>query len=168
MAYLCESGIILSSPVSTASMAFLAISSHLTYLNVGNIYNEGEESVQSLSSFLGEWIWHSKAQLTYHCGLMIGSTMSLLRLHTGTTMGLSCTRKQIRVLLISDPDPDLDPDPPGSEINGLKDPDPKLLISGPDPAPDPSLFHINLRKMFLNVPKSEHIYHNFIHNTWKM
>jgi hypothetical protein len=29
---LCESGIIFSSPLSTASMAFLAISSHFTYL----------------------------------------------------------------------------------------------------------------------------------------
>ena len=37
-----------------------------------------------------------------------------------------------------------DPDPPGSELFGLKDLDPKLLITDPDP----SLFHTILRNMF--------------------
>jgi hypothetical protein len=37
-----------------------------------------------------------------------------------------------------------DPDPSGSEIIGLKDPNPKLLISDPDP----SLFHTKLRNIF--------------------
>ena len=43
---------------------------------------------------------------------------------------------------------------PDPKLFGLKDPDPdpKLLISDPDPAPvsdpDPSLFHTKLRNMF--------------------
>jgi len=44
---------------------------------------------------------------------------------------------------------------PDLKLFGLKDPDPKLVISDPDPAldPDPSLFHTKLRNMFLKCTK---------------
>ena len=51
------------------------------------------------------------------------------------------------------------------KLFGLKDPDPKLLISDPDP--NPPLFHTILRNIFKNVLKCEKIHYNFIHKYLK-
>ena len=40
---------------------------------------------------------------------------------------------------------------PDPKLFGLRDPDPKLLISDPDPAPDPFLFHTKPRKEVLKM-----------------
>ena len=91
--FLCESGISLRCPASTAFLASTAMSPHLTYLKIK--FFQSSSSVYLLSSikcpastaFLASTAM--SPHLTYHWGLMIGSTMSLLLLQTGTTIGLS-------------------------------------------------------------------------------
>ena len=52
------------------------------------------------------------------------------------------------------------------------DPDPKLLILDPNPAPDPPLFHPKLKNIFNNALKSESIFiintHTIIENPKKI
>jgi len=54
---------------------------------------------------------------------------------------------------------------PDPKLFGLKDPDPKLLNSDLDTAPDLSPFHTKLKECFESALKSEQIHYNFIHNT---